>query len=1064
MILRTRKSCFIIYTILSLCCSLHGNAQQKYQYTVYTQDEGLASGTIRIISQDKSGFLWLMAESGMSRFDGYTFKNFIHEPDDSSSISSSDINRMLVADDGKQYFTTENSVMLYRASTGDFETILAFTEPNEFFDISIIHDELFLFKPGKLTIVNAKSRKAKSLALPPGFERNDNIQVQRDSGRIWLNNDRQVAYFDLTSEKFISCQVSGENNKSRFPAPLAYFYNGSDYCFYSSGEIYIFNKAAQTFNLSRKIDTKDESNAGIKGAIVYKNQSIIIKYSHDKIGLVEIASGSYYTIPLDSDKSNQNSNIEISEAYIGENGRIWVCTPAAGVYCIDVDEKKVVNHLWHNGQNASSLVSNNIEYVYESQGVVWLTTPGIGLVKAEVDKALMAHYHPGNDNSSQPDISTNVRAVLELDENTLLIGTLKGLSQFNKTTHQFSDFISPADGAPLLKNKPISALCKDKNQNIWIAEWFSPLITVINIATGKQYTYRPSEHNSLLKSESVRSLFVDSHNYLWIGTNNNQVCRMQIGNFDFSKPDDFRLQKFYGGVGENGTLNFNIVFTIAEIKNRILIGSSKGLYVYDYATNKISNYPGSANKNEGLNINNVRSICPATNGAIWIGTSGGGMNVTDQSMQQFRYFTVKNGLPDNIVYSTVEDNDGKLWLGTNKGICYFDPEKNYIRNYGMRDGIQNYEFNTNAALRTSEGEIVLAGVGGFNIFHPDSIRQTSYVPPVVISEFKVNDKTYPLSEKIVLAHDQNSISIQFAGLSYFKNKYNLYAYRLDGVNSEWVYCDTRRFSNFAGLPPGEYTFHVKASNYNGDWNNEGAVIHFEITPPFWNTWWFRSILVIVLAGLIYLLFLIRLKQRLRLELIRNKIARDLHDEVGSNLASISLFSEVAREKTNNPQMASIIGKISNYTQTSQDAINDIVWMINTGNDSFERIFARMKKHSSELFEATTTILHMNFDDRLNAMKLQMDNRKNFYLIYKEAVTNIVRHAKARNAGIFVSLVDDNVELSVKDDGTGFDLAAEQTGTGLINMRQRAALIHAELEIKSAPGKGTQIKLTFKATI
>jgi two-component sensor histidine kinase len=399
-------------------------------------------------------------------------------------------------------------------------------------------------------------------------------------------------------------------------------------------------------------------------------------------------------------------------------------------------------------------------------------------------------------------------------------------------------------------------------------------------------------------------------------------------------------------------------------------------------------------------------------------------------------------------------------LGTNRGICYFDPANNSIRNYALRDGIQNYEYNTNAALKTQAGEIVLGGVGGFNLFHPDSVKQTSFIPPVVISEFKVNDQPYTLSEKIVLDYNQNSISIQFAGLSYFKNRYNLYACKLDGVNDDWVYCDTRRFSNFAGLPPGSYTFHVKASNYNGDWNNEGSSIHFVITPPFWNTWWFRTAGILAAAGVIYLLFLIRLKQRLRVELMRNKIARDLHDEVGSNLESISLFSAVAREKTNNPQMASIIGKISSYTQTSQEAMNDIVWMINTGNDTFEKVSGRMKKHASELFEATTTILHFNFDDRLNDVKLTMEQRKNFYLIYKEAVTNVVRHAKARNAGVFVSLVDDHVELSVNDDGKGFDVTAEHAGNGLSNMRLRAGLINAELEIKSSPGSGTKIMLSF----
>ena len=188
----------------------------------------------------------------------------------------------------------------------------------------------------------------------------------------------------------------------------------------------------------------------------------------------------------------------------------------------------------------------------------------------------------------------------------------------------------------------------------------------------------------------------------------------------------------------------------------------------------------------------------------------------------------------------------------------------------------------------------------------------------------------------------------------------------------------------------------------------------------------------------------------------------MHDEIGSNLTSISIFSAVASKEARNSKVSPIISKISDYTQTSQEAMNDIVWMINAGNDTFEKIIVRIRKHAAENFESNPIHLHLNLDERLNNYRIQMDRRKNFYLIYKEAVNNVVKYAECKNIWIDLITRQSIIELTIRDDGKGFDTAVESEGNGLINMAKRAHELKGILKIISSPGKGTHINLTFHA--
>jgi len=304
------------------------------------------------------------------------------------------------------------------------------------------------------------------------------------------------------------------------------------------------------------------------------------------------------------------------------------------------------------------------------------------------------------------------------------------------------------------------------------------------------------------------------------------------------------------------------------------------------------------------------------------------------------------------------------------------------------------------------------------------------------------------------------ISFDFAAMDFSQPGKNLYQYKLDGFDKDWIQSGTQNSATYTNLDPGTYTFRAKGSNSDGVWNETGTSVELVILPPWYMTWWFRTLLSIAIIALVYVFYRYRLQQALRLQAVRNRIASDLHDEIGSNLSNISIFSSVAQQNASNENNA-LLKKISEYTQVSMEAMSDIVWMINPRNDRFENIFTRMRSLAAEIFEAKHCALHIELDDKLNNIKLNMEKRKNFYLIYKEAINNVAKYAACKDVWINMQLHHNEVLLHIKDNGNGFDVAKRKNGNGLFNMQQRADMLNGKLVITSKPDGGTLVELRFE---
>jgi signal transduction histidine kinase len=374
------------------------------------------------------------------------------------------------------------------------------------------------------------------------------------------------------------------------------------------------------------------------------------------------------------------------------------------------------------------------------------------------------------------------------------------------------------------------------------------------------------------------------------------------------------------------------------------------------------------------------------------------------------------------------------------------------------------------------------GSNGMVRFHPDSIKDNSYVPPIVITAFKTFDKIVPLdstiSEKhsIEMSYKENVISFEFVALNYTNPEKNQYAYKLEGFDNEWIYCGTRRYATYTNLDGGSYIFRVKGSNNDGIWNNEGTSIAVIVTPPFWKTWWFRTFgfvaILLSVGGSIRYVEMKKLKRTIEqleqeraLERERTRISQDMHDEVGANLTKIAIISELAMK--NAGDVDGITTQLQSISKTSRevvDSIGAIVWAINPKNDRLDNLAGYLREYASDYFEIAKIDCRFDFPDELPSHSLSSVVRRNIFLTVKEAIHNIVKHSAATAVHIRLRLAGRQLEIGIEDNGKGFVMAdISGYGNGLMNMKKRVESINGKFDIQSQPGCGTKIKLIVPVT-
>ncbi|HEX8385736.1 MAG TPA: two-component regulator propeller domain-containing protein, partial [Rubricoccaceae bacterium] len=511
-----------------------------------------------------------------------------------------------------------------------------------------------------------------------------------------------------------------------------------------------------------------------------------------------------------------------------------------------------------------------------------------------------------------------------------------------------------------------------------------------------------------------------------------------------------------------------------------------GLDRVDPDRGRTAHYANDADRAGSLSQNSVTAFARDRLGRLWLGTYGGGLNRFDPGPggSTFHHVGVGDGLPDGAVYAIVPDGAGAFWLTTNRGIARFDPVREEVETFGVEDGLQSDEFNAGAALRLSDGRLVVGGIHGYNRFDPRAVRTSGPPPPVAVTALRVMGAPRALpAGPLVLAHDETAVAFEFAALDFTAPDRNLFAYRLDGLDDEWTKAGSRREATYTNLPPGRYALRVRAASSEGVWNEAGLALPFEIRPAWWQTWPFRTavgfgLLAALVAGVRYVsqrrlrAEVSRLDAERRIQDERGRISRDLHDHVGAQLSSLLAgveLARLARRSTRGSEAAAdeALAGVEADARETMVQLRESIWALHESSVTLGALRDRLEADVRNRLRGRSTPVATVTLDAAPDTALGPEQALHLYRIAREAVTNSLKHAGARRLDVRIGLEPnpapaggDALIVEVRDDGQfqepggpGGDGSSGPglSGFGIGSMRARAAALGARFEIETEGG-------------
>jgi signal transduction histidine kinase/ligand-binding sensor domain-containing protein/DNA-binding response OmpR family regulator len=843
----------------------------------FTHVNALSHNNVKCIFKDKAGFLWVGTQSGLNRFDGNSIKLFRNDPSDSTTLLDNSIENLFETPDGKIGVMTPSGTCLYDPEyerfTSDLSTLNSFkVPPNALTDI--IKDRQgnhwFIVKDEGLLRYNQKKNRSLLLKHNPADTTTiaSNVVtsiVQHPDGSYW------VAHYNGTIEKVLVTE-SGHKVVYR------------DYFLYKQ---HLIKK--KFFKCQLFIDSDGD---------------LWLYVNNDNFGVhfFDLKKNKTRHFGRNSSPFKLSSDL-VSKIVQDSQGLLWLATDHGGINIID---KKLfsVRYLSNNPENKSSLAQNSITFLYkDNEGVIWVGTSKKGLSYYHQNIIRFPLYNRYSEPVGLP--YEDINRFVEDDKGNIWIGSNGGgLIYFNRQSGNFTSFKHDPRDPNSLSSDVIVSLCFDHEKMLWIGTFYGGL----NRYDGKKFTHYshdPSDPTSL-SGQSVWEIFEDSDNDLWIGTLDGG-----LNLFDQKTGKFTRFQ-----TGPHGITSPYVSALNGDAEGNIWIGSTDGIDVLNKSAHTFEHFPSIRNNPSSLLNDDIQDIKMDSKGRMWIATRGG-LSVFNRKAKTFKTFTVKDGLPDNSVLTILEDDQGDLWLGTANGISHAKvgsnlefPDLDFI-NYSEADGLQGMEFNEDAALRTSKNELIFGGANGFNIFKPDQLGHNVNKHTVIFLDFQLFNKSVKpgedidgevlLSKSIVQSPDiilpasKNVFSIEFSTLNFFQPEKNIYKYKLEGFNKDWLFADNKsRKVTFTNLDAGDYTFYVMESNNDGIWSDHPATLHIKVLPPFWKSKFALALYILLsVLGLLLARKIIQQREEMKYAIMQERQeALRMHE---LDIMKIRFFTNVSHE-------------------------------------------------------------------------------------------------------------------------------------------------------------------------
>ncbi len=849
--------------LLVLFASMLAYGQEGvYKFRHYTINDGLVQSSVSSILQDSYGFVWF-GSTGLSKFDGYRFTNFINHSGDSTSLINNMVQVLFEDSKGNLWIGTRAGLCIFDRDNNNFYSPL----PNKF---NLTLNVTTIAEDGNGIIYIGTYGSGLVLFNP----------VTKEKTIYTYNKDNPTGI----GSAWISTIMPAGNNKMWIGT-----YHGLN----------LYDEKTRTFTrYNRTLYTNaDWGKDAIMGVAIDSDGFLWIGSVYG-IARFDTNTKTFTDFVVPPASMGKGASINIRSIAIAQDNQIWAGTQN-GIIVLNTKTKKTVT-IKHQPNDFESLAADEIECVYvDKNNDLWVGTRASGADKLKFANErfyLFKNTYPGYKELS----SNEIYGMTEDKNGKIWIATLNGLNKFDPKTKKFKNYLK----------KNIPGIISDYQWTVYTSKkilndllWIGTDAGMFAFSISKERPVNPFRNKGILDSlklDRILGFCLDNENNLWIGA--------ETGLIKINLKTE-KMKRYLHSQSDPKSISANYIWRLfTDSKGNLWIGTTNGLNCLKPGSDEFINYRNIPTDPNSLSNNEVTEIFQDKAGTLWVGTSDG-LNKFDYSTGKFHRMKFEN-LASETIYSIQEDKKGFFWIGTAKGLVKYDPADGHTITYDVEDGLQSNEFNF-PSLISETGEFYFTGINGFNVFNPANIKPNLHIPPVYITGFSILNKAVRVGQvfnervifkqaledtkEITLNYDENIISIQYAALDYQSPTKNMYMYRMEGYDTEWVDAGNRRFVTY-NLEPGTYVFKVKGANDDKIWNEAGCTLTIKILPPWWKTFWFRLLVVLAVISILYLIFYYRTKylknQKIHLE--------KLVDERTSELAQ---QQEIVSEQADKIQQA-----------------------------------------------------------------------------------------------------------------------------------------------------------------
>lgn len=974
--------------------------------------------------QDRTGIVWIGTNGGLNRYDGALFiqYNLISKP----ALSSSVITALMEDEEGNIWVGTENGVNILNPTTNAVK--------------QLTHDP---------KIVGS---------IPAGVVRS--IQKMKD-GSIWVMSKDWIVKYNKPGS-FQSIPID--------PALLGVTKVFAGISESDSDDLWIayVDHPTRLSRINRRLNRIDSISATDftwpdYSRVYIDTARAIWGISKDGVKLFNHSSGQYQPW-LVNNATRSLSPLHLNTCFtVDASGSIWQGSQALNLVRYDLRKKELTDYNWL----LTSCKATMVNCLYTDAGnTIWIGTDN-GIIKLSNRTSFFRSIPIVLRQGELKDI--RCRKIVEDKYHALYAGTenygllkLVPSARGGYTTIPLSTYGAfPVSSLPIINNCitiPAEGqydigymydMWYDGNNTIWLTGFG---LLKYDIPTGKMEIFLAGKGQEENQKSITQFSICYGDSLIWTGGQQN----LYTFNIATRQMDAFCDDK--GGMPFAGIP----CWSLAKTGEWIWVGTDKGLFRINGLTKEVIKETTFEELQLGIN-----DIFIDGDKSIWISTAGGGILHYNYLKQELVQYTTRDGLSNNTICGALSDGDGNLWISTYAGLNFLNRQTNQFTSFFAKDGLNGNEFNRKAFGRLHNGDLIFGGLNGYNVFNANDAFIDSKVAELLLTSFSKTTAEGEVKEmvfgagstpEIEIGPGEKSITFIYTLTDMYDPGSNRYSYKLDGLDDEWHYIGNQHILSFMSLPAGKYTLRIKGVSAKYPVAKNELAIGIVVRQVFYKSAWFILIAILILAAIIWGIMRYQIRQLGKVQALRTRIASDLHDEVGGNLVRITMLADAGKRAGDTEKMYEQLGLIAGISRGAATTIKDVIWNIDSRNDSMTAMVGYMHEHIHNMLTPASIEFSFQHNGVSGEKKLEIGFRQNVYLIFKEAINNIVKHSGADYVDVVLEQKSGLFTMTIKDNGRGMPENGHSTGQGLYNMKMRAKRIKADLEIVSREG----LVIIFKA--